>query len=320
LSVFAGGFTQDAAESIDETPGDDGAAGRATHAILTRLVDRSVLAAERGRSGVRFRMLELVRHYAAERLAESGEAVDIRRAHAAWCASLADGAARFGGDDHAELVRRLDLEEGNLRAGLDWCLGDGSDPMRALEIASPLWWYWWTRGLMVEGRGWLRRALAATDPAPTRLRGSALRAAAALTRNSGDYTEARELGEQCLAVYQALNEPTGLIYALGGLCVTALALQDFDSALRYGRESCRLAMEAGDRLRYGSSLNNIGLALRCLGRIEGSRKRARRSPKRWRAASRSATGAARRRRSATWAGSRACQGTPHRRAGNTWRA
>jgi len=140
--------------------------------------------------------------------------------------------------------------------------------MRALEIASPLWWYWWTRGLMAEGRSWLRRALAATDPAPTRLRGSALRAAAALTRNSGDYAEALELGKQCLAVYQSLSEPTGLISALGGLCVTAIALKDFEAAIRYGRESCRLAEEAGDRLRYGSALNNIGLALRCLGRID----------------------------------------------------
>ncbi|HEV3169221.1 MAG TPA: BTAD domain-containing putative transcriptional regulator [Actinocrinis sp.] len=265
LSVFAGGFRQEAAETVaGETTSDM----HATLDVLARLVDQSVLTADRGRDGVRFVMLELVRQYAAERLAEAGETEDIRDRHAAWCVTLAEGAAQFGGDDHAELVRRLDLEEGNLRAALEWCLGEGADPMRALEISSPLWWYWWTRGLMSEGRGWLRRALAATDPTPTRLRGSALRAAAALTRNSGDYAEARDLGEQCLAVYQALSERTGLISALGGLCVTAIALQDFDAALRYGRESCRLAEEAGDRLRYGSALNNIGLALRCLGRIE----------------------------------------------------
>ncbi len=264
LSVFVGGFRQEAAETVaGETTSDP----HATQDVLARLVDQSVLTADRGRDGVRFVMLELVRQYAAERLAESGEAEEIRDRHAAWCVTLAEGAAQFGGDDHAQLVRRLDLEEGNLRAALEWCLREG-DPTRALEIASPLWWYWWTRGLMSEGRGWLRRALAATDPAPTRLRGSALRAAAALTRNSGDYAEALDLGEQCLAVYQSLSERAGLISALGGLCVTAIALQDFDAALRYGRESCRLAEEAGDRLRYGSALNNIGLALRCLGRIE----------------------------------------------------
>ena len=268
LSVFAGGFREDAAEAVAGTLAEDKTIASDMREHLNRLVDQSILTVDRGRYGVRFRMLELVRQYAAERLAESDARDEVRRRHAAWCVTVATGSAAFGGDDHADLVRRLDLEEGNLRAALDWCLGEGADPVRALEIASPLWWYWWTRGLMAEGRSWLRRALAATDPAPTRLRGSALRAAAALTRNSGDYAEALELGEQCLAVYQSLSEATGLISALGGLCVTAIALQDFEAAIRYGRESCRLAEEAGDRLRYGSSLNNIGLALRCLGRIE----------------------------------------------------
>jgi tetratricopeptide (TPR) repeat protein len=227
-----------------------------------------MLAVERGRDGVRFRMLELVRQYADERLTESGEADDVRAHHAAWCVSIARASAGFGGADHATLVRRLDLEEGNLRAAMEWCLGPGADPTRALEIASPLWWYWWARGLMTTGRDWLRRALAATDPAPTPLRGSALRAAAALTRNSGDYAEARELGEQCLAVYQALSEPTGLISALGGICVTAIAQQDYAAALHYGTRSRELAAEAGDRLRLASALNNIGLALRCQGRVD----------------------------------------------------
>ena len=55
-------------------------------------------------------------------------------------------------------MRKLGVEEANLRAAISWCLGDGADPVCVLEIASPLWWYWWARGLMVEGRDWLRRA------------------------------------------------------------------------------------------------------------------------------------------------------------------
>jgi tetratricopeptide (TPR) repeat protein len=89
-----------------------------------------------------------------------------------------------------------------------------------------------------------------------------------LTRNNGDYREARELGEECLAVFESLASVTGCINALGGLCVTTIAEQDFGAALRYGERTRELAQAAGDRLRYASALNNIGLALRCLGRLD----------------------------------------------------
>ena len=267
LSVFAGGLVQEAAEAVDTASTDSDASADTTHDVLTRLVDRSMLTVERRPAGARFRMLELVRQYADERLTENGESHDARARHAAWCVSLAQGSANFGGADHASLVQRLDLEEGNLRAAMEWCLGPGGDPVRALEIAGPLWWYWWARGLMATGRDWLLQALSDTDPAPTALRGSALRAAAALSRNSGDFAQARELGEQCLAVYEALPEPTGLISALGGLCVTTIAQQDYIAALDYGTRSRDLAAQAKDTQRYSSALNNIGLALRCLDRL-----------------------------------------------------
>ena len=260
MSVFAGGATFDAIEQLLGRDDID--------ELLARLVDQSVLVADLRPDGTRYRMLELVRAYATERLVESGEAPRMRELHSIWCVALASSAAIYGGVDHTEKVAQLTMEEANLRAALDWCLGEGARPSRALEIASPLWWYWWARGLMAEGRDWLRRALAAADPAPSKLRGSALRAAAALTRNSGDYREARELGEECLAVFESLSSVSGCITALGGLCVTTIAEQDFAAALRYGERTRDLAQSSGDRLRYASALNNIGLALRCLGRLD----------------------------------------------------
>jgi hypothetical protein len=83
-------------------------------------------------------MLELIRQYAGERLAGSGEAAETRERHAAWCAELAAASAGFGGADHAGLVRRLVAEAADLRAAMVWCLGDGHEPQQALRIASPL--------------------------------------------------------------------------------------------------------------------------------------------------------------------------------------
>jgi predicted ATPase/DNA-binding SARP family transcriptional activator len=256
LSVFAGGC------------GWDGVARVGDESLLDRLVDQSVVIADQRVDGTRYRMLELVREYAAERLTESGEAVDARRRHARWCADLAKSAEHFGGPDHVARMRKLGVEEANLRAAMEWCLGEGADPVCVLEIASPLWWYWWARGLMVEGRDWLRRALAAADPAPSSLRGLALRAAAALTRNNGDFASARELGEECLAVYQALADQTGATIAYGSLCVTALAQRDYAAAMRYAVDGGRMAGEDGDLRRYGSALNNIGLIHRIQGHLE----------------------------------------------------
>jgi len=263
LSVFAGGCTVTAAEQVCGLP--DG------YDVLARLVDRSVMVAEPHPDGTRFRMLELVGEYGAERLAEAGEVAELRRRHADWCVELATAAARFGGPDHADWLRRLSAEEGNLRAALDWCLSDGADPAAALSIASPLWWFWWMRGLMADALGWLRRGLAAPTtaaggPVPAELRARALRAAAALARNSGDHAAARDLGEQCLAAFGDLDDPAGMAAALNGLCITTHAQRDFAASLRFGERSRRLAEEAGDERGTAAALNNVGGSLRALDR------------------------------------------------------
>ena len=136
--------------------------------LLTALVDRSVLAAQPDPEATRFRMLETVREYAAERLADAGEAAAARRAHAAWYRRLVETAPPAGGADHELWLRRFDAEQDNLRAALDWSLGEGADPGTALVVAGRGWWYWWVTGQMAEGRRWLGRALAAAGTPPTR--------------------------------------------------------------------------------------------------------------------------------------------------------
>jgi predicted ATPase/DNA-binding SARP family transcriptional activator len=254
LAVFAGSFGLAAAEQV---------AG-ASAGVLDRLVDQSMLVVDPQLDGTRFRLLELIREYALERLEEAGEANDLRHRHATWCAELAEASAEYGGPDHADQVRRLGIEEENLRAALDWSVRE--EPVRALEIASPLWWYWWTRGLMDEARGWLRQALARIDPGPSAIRGRGLRAISVMVRNRGDFAEARAIGEECLAVYQALGDRDGLSSALMGLCVTAVSQNDHHAALRFAGDCLALAEQSGQRRRVAAVLNTAGIALRCLGR------------------------------------------------------
>jgi predicted ATPase/DNA-binding SARP family transcriptional activator len=257
LSVFAGGCTLDAATQV--------VGGDAVPDLLARLADRSMLTAEPHPDGTRYRMLDLLAEYAAERLAGWGETAVVRLRHARWCEELA-AAARFGGADHAEWLHRLTAEEPNVRAAIRWCLGPGADPERGLRIAAPLWWFWWVRGLMAEARTALRRGLEATDPAPTPVRAMALRAAASLARNSGDHAAARALGEEGLAAFQALGDNPGIAGALLGLCMTANAQRDLAASVRFGEQCLELAGQEGDDRLAAAALNNLGVTLRSLER------------------------------------------------------
>lgn len=269
LSAFCGGCTLEAAEQV--LPGD-GLDQAEVAAVLTELVDRCLVTVQTTDGVRRFGLLETVCDYALDRLRDSGEEATVKDRHVEWCRQLTVAAAGYGGSDHTELVAALRAEEANLRAAVNWCLDDG-DPAGVLEIVPPSWWYWWSRGLMTEARAWLRRALDASGPMPSVERASGLRAVAALTRNSGDFDDARVLGEEALATYRAVGDEHGITAALLGLCITSVALGELDDGLRYGEESrARAEAAAEDRLR-GAALNNTAIALRCLGRSEEAQAR-----------------------------------------------
>jgi tetratricopeptide (TPR) repeat protein len=208
-------------------------------------------------------MLETVRDYAAERLAAAGE-TGLRRAHATWCLGLARRVAAFGGADHSAELARLAAEYGNVVAALDWAFV--ADPALGLEIAAPMWWFWWERGLMGSGLAYLERGLVAAGPAPTGPRAGALRAAAALARNNGHFADARRLAEESLAVFRSLGDPEGEAAALNNLLITAHAQSDFTASLAYGQAALALAEAGGDRRRIAATENNIAATLRNLDR------------------------------------------------------
>jgi predicted ATPase len=269
LSVFAGGFDLAAAERVVAEPAGPAPTGAdGVLEPLTALVERSMVTAAHASDGGGpwYRLLETIQGYAADRLAVTDEAGAARARHAAAYRDLVERLPPMGGADHTVWVRRLDREHDNLRAALRWAV-DG-DPATALVIAAGLWWYWWVSGQMGEGRVWVDRALAAGSAAAPELRAGALRAAAALARNSGDYRTARERGAQCLAVYRATGDAAGVTAALNGLSITCNAEHDYPAALRYGYESLARAAEAGNRRGVAAALNNVAATLRCEGRLD----------------------------------------------------
>jgi predicted ATPase/DNA-binding SARP family transcriptional activator/tetratricopeptide (TPR) repeat protein len=190
LSVFAGGFTLRAAAAVcvggdEATPLD----------LVGRLVERSLVVGDHRDGETRYRLLETVRQYAAERLAEAGKVDETRRAHALAFLSLAEEGAPTG-----ESLGRLALEQDNLRAALDWSLSAGEEigPRLALAV-SP---FWFVREQDEEGRRWLERALEA-HPERDGLRAELLGLLGTFMYEAGDLRRAGAFLSEGLTLAQA---------------------------------------------------------------------------------------------------------------------
>ncbi|MEU6231141.1 LuxR C-terminal-related transcriptional regulator [Streptomyces sp. NPDC047042] len=206
LSVFVGGFGLDAAEEVCADKGDEGGEGEGvrTHEVLDlldRLVAQSVVlpAGHEGQGPPRYRLLETIRQYGRERLAESGEKERLLRRHRDFHLTLAERIAdNWYGPGQEEALARLRVEHPNLLAAL----GHDDDPQATLALTAALRFHWCSGGFLGEGRRQLERALAAA-PEPTSARARALCAASWVALLQGDHAsadqwlaEAGELGEQ----------------------------------------------------------------------------------------------------------------------------
>jgi tetratricopeptide (TPR) repeat protein len=268
FSVLRGGGDLEAALAVCADPeGPPPRDPQQATGALVRLVDRSLLSPAPGGQGTRYRMLELVREYAAERLVESGEEAGTRARQADWYSRSVTGSHARPGRHAGQWAKRLDTEHDNLRAALTWYLGEGQDPERARDTAAALWRHWWGRGMMSEGREWLRRSLAGgrQEPSPGRVRG--LRAAAVLARHMHDHDEARRLGREALEAARAIGDEAAYPACLNGLCATAHVQGDLDASLRYGEESVAWAERLGDRRGVAAAYANLATTLRGLGRL-----------------------------------------------------
>jgi non-specific serine/threonine protein kinase len=184
LSVFAGGLSLEAAEDVGGV--ED------VFVLLGNLIEQSLVVADSTlEGGVRYRMLEPIRHYALDRLRESGEESVVRRRHALWYTRFAEEAEpELAGPDQGGWLDRLEAEHDNLRAALRWSL-EGNEPEGGLSLATALWRMWDARGHMQEGRGWLQKALSTADDSPSAVRAKALNVTGAIAYQQGDIDTAK---------------------------------------------------------------------------------------------------------------------------------
>ncbi len=271
LSVFAGGFTLDAVEAVCRVDGDD-TTNQSWLRTLSDLVDKSlVISLEGAHEPGRYRLLEPIRQYAAERLAQANEADAIRNLHAHFFLGLGDDAfTELRGPRQAAWMRRVADELDNFRACFGWALD--RDPRDALRLAVALERYW-IRNNPAEGREWLKKALERYKPRDD-LRLQALYDAAYWAWYRGLVVEARQLGNDCLALARELGSDLYIgqaLGALGAVASTERAEGWITSCLSAYEAAEQHIRRANDPEALGRLLNNYGCTLQVGGDLGGAR-------------------------------------------------
>jgi len=243
LAAFAGGFDLQAAQAV----GAGG--GLERHQVLdllALLVDKSLVAGEESQGCTRYRLLETVRQYAAEKLGESGEAGQVRARHRDHYTAMAARLDTPADGDPPRQIRRLEADIDNLRAAFQWSL-ELSDRETALRLASSLQPLWLGRSRMFEGLAWFDAALtgdlATAEPLAPQVRARALAHVSELDSWTGSPRN-MTLAGQAVALARQLGDPAllGRALAAAGYAAGYRA----EAGRPYFAEASALARQEGD--------------------------------------------------------------------------
>ena len=269
LSVFSGGFTLHAAEAVCDTSELEPASVLET---LGALVDKSMVLSDPGPAASRFRMLETLRQYGAERLAERAGAEPARDRHLTWAVALAaEAEPHLEGSGQAEWLQRLAVEHDNLRGALGWATSS-SDSAALLSLATALGRFWEVRGHLSEGRRWLEAALEAWSEESAAPRAGAHRWAGVLAQRQGDHHAARRHYEAGLAMSRDAGDRRGTASALHSLGNLEGLQGRLDAANSLYEESLAIGRDLGDRRVTAASLTNLGWIAQTRGDFAGARR------------------------------------------------
>jgi hypothetical protein len=245
LSVFAGGFSLEATESVcsEELESDE------VLGLLSHLVDKSLVAVWEKDGQTRYRLLETVRQYGREKLSESGEEGHLRERHAGYYLALAAKAEpELKGAGQVEWLKRFEWEHDNLRAAISWSL-ERRNLQDAARLGWALWLFWWIRGHFAEGRRLMEEALSVNGSAamPASARAQGLFVAGTMACGQGDHSSAEPLLEESVTLFREVGDTRGVAYALGSAAVLAITQEQYGRGIDYSEEAADLFLEVGDK-------------------------------------------------------------------------
>ncbi|HUG17140.1 MAG TPA: LuxR C-terminal-related transcriptional regulator [Thermomicrobiales bacterium] len=239
LAIFNGGWTLAAAEEV--CAGWD-AAGRTLLDGLISLADKSLIgprepATSEPEDAPRFGMLQTIREFGLEQVAQAGEAQEIHRRHAAFFLRLGEDVNKdeWNYPGPAIVLARGDAELDNVRTALGWALGH--DAETALRMCDAFSRYWARRGSFSEPRRWISQALDSDQPVSVGTRAHALRLLGSIATTQADFDEGQRLGEAALALFRQIDDRRGIGIQLWELGRIAHFTRDYPIAIQRYEES-----------------------------------------------------------------------------------
>ncbi|HSJ33569.1 MAG TPA: adenylate/guanylate cyclase domain-containing protein [Acidimicrobiia bacterium] len=273
LSVFVGGFDLQAAEAVG---GSEDVIDLLDHLVAQSLVQFN---------GGRYRMLETIRQFGMEMLDEQTELQDARRAHLEWLAALArEGGRELEGRNQMHWLDRFRREIDNIRAALTWAVE--VDPLTGSMAAGALTRFFWMNATeadprtLTDGRSFLAEGYSLTvrlleaggDDLPAKLRARLQTGIGGLLCvRLGRYTEAVERLDEAEELWEQLEDPRNLGWAVFYAAVAGYSLRTSDQTLDMYQRALELHLEAEDRFGQLVDTLLISSVLGGAGRYEEGR-------------------------------------------------
>jgi predicted ATPase/class 3 adenylate cyclase len=273
LSVFAGGWTLEAAEEVCSSNGLEQAD---ILDLSAHLVDKSLVVMDEGSEVLRFHMLETIREYALEKLEASGKSQVLRRQHADHFLSLVKEMREHKyKPDQAVSVNRLERERDNLREALRWSAVQDQSGI-FLQLAGNLWQYWIVRGPIAEGRAWLDRAMEICEANAGSLEKEVIQVvfggAGELARYQGDFEQALMLKQKLLEMCRQWGNERGMAATLNDLATMYADHGNCENSLPLAKEAVALRRKLGNPLGIAHALSGLCYAWMCLDNSQAARE------------------------------------------------
>ncbi len=257
LGLFADAFAPEAAASIC---GDDGVAVRDA---LAALIAKSLVAVVEDPQGrLRYRLLETMRAYALERLAESGDLGHYAYRFARYFLTVARAADdAYGRIPNRDFLAAIAPDLDNVRAALDWALEKRNHPVLGAELAGAMGWAYRQLTLVSEGARWCEAALAANSELAGAVSGRLRMALSFFRFTTGELQRALEAARGATAIYRAGEAGSALSWSLTqeGYCLYLLGRPDESRAAV--TEAVAVARAQNDAFRLAGALNAFALTI-----------------------------------------------------------
>ena len=215
-----------------------------------------VLAEPTPEGEVRYRMLETLRQYAAEKMEAFGETESMRRRHLQWCLQFAEAAElEMRGPNQTVRLREAMRDNDNLRQALQ----EAGPGVERLRLAVALFWHWYIHGFYAEGRAWLERAMAEAPDAPTPLMCKAMKTAGDLSWRWGTWRPRGRIHSRNMEVQCEANDRRGVAMTYNSLGLVAYHQGDCATAAAYYRKGLAILRELDEPSVIGVMLMNLAL-------------------------------------------------------------